>query len=401
MLNEFIHAWAEKHKGTYFDDRYRTLNIYAWHHFWAAYLEHNSQLTTSEGKPVKPIGKDRLKSEFERWTGDILPKAALEDLQKKLTYIGESNLPAETIQAVTGKQCDLDIACFKHWLWQVKRKLFDLPVKDHLFVMLFEPDGGSGKSTFIERMTEPLRDYCLSWNLAAVNEEKNFVTISQNFIVILDEMAKPGKVDADVLKHQITATYNDGRPLYSNGSAHVKQQCSFIGASNKPLDTLIIDSANMRRFWQIDCLPKMDWDFINGLDPWALWRSIDENNPEGFTRAVVDRLSVVQKSMATPDIVKQFVEERSLKIEENGFSVRIPVQTLYRDFRSFCTESGVSNTIPTKNSFSRLLKGQKLEDYRTTQERGFIVSSANRIDVYPRTIESKIDEICGGTKGDK
>ena len=51
----------------------------------------------------------------------------------------------------------LAAAVLKHFIWQVKQKLLRRPVKHHLMPVVFSPEQGSGKTTFVQKFLGPLQ----------------------------------------------------------------------------------------------------------------------------------------------------------------------------------------------------------------------------------------------------
>jgi len=400
MILEFVSQFVGKHKGDYYDSRYRQTEPLAFNEFWTYYKEQLSLLNTGKDgeSRVKEVAHNYLLSEYERYVNLYLPRKAKYELQQQLKWLPDQpEQITSVIEAATGRVDQLNCVALQHWMWQCKRKLFGLPVVNHLFLMLYEPEGGSGKTTLINRILQPLEKWLLEWNLGALADERNLMALKDNYIVFFDEMAKPDKVSVDVLKHQITTGNNSVRVFRTQTVAYIPQNCTFIGASNKPLSSLIIDDSSMRRFWQITCQEKMDWEAVNAIDPIALWVNIDEQLPEGYlTGDLLQQLRVEQAELKTEDIIDQFIGDMNLWDKQKGDlgnNAEIPFKLLFARFKSYAYEFGFYHV--TSIAFGKRA-GQKLKIWRTKAERGYYINPAHRLD----TSEYRnIDDILGGNNG--
>ena len=107
----------------------------------------------------------------------------LEELKTKIRYVKpqiEFKVLTEFVKACTGGEQLLHVHVMAHWIWQVKRKIINKPVRHHLMPVFSGPQG-SGKSTALNILTSPLRDYRLDWNLQALGDDRNYHGINRNF----------------------------------------------------------------------------------------------------------------------------------------------------------------------------------------------------------------------------
>ncbi|MFM8313665.1 MAG: VapE domain-containing protein, partial [Deltaproteobacteria bacterium] len=147
---------------------------------------------------------------------------------------------------------ELDVAVLKHFIWQVKRKLNDLPVDHHMMPVVVGPQG-IGKSVVILKLLEPIKDLVGNPpDLATLGDAKNSSFLFRHYVLFFDEMARAQRADINKLKNLISSATIEYRPLYSNSIDKRKNTATFIGASNNGVADNINDPTGMRRFWEIN-----------------------------------------------------------------------------------------------------------------------------------------------------
>lgn len=199
------------------------------------------------------------------------------------------------IKAVTGETSDLDIAIARHFIWQIKRKIFALPVEHHIMPVLFGKSGG-GKSVGVKKLIDPLRSIAMETDMAVFHDRLGMKQFARNFIMFFDELSGANGVEVNRLKQVITADVLEFRAMRSEGIRSLQQNCTFIGCSNLPLRERIKDPTSARRFWQFNCADKLDWEAINNLDYLSLWREVShlEDCPIGPHLAEIQRIQSSQ-----------------------------------------------------------------------------------------------------------
>lgn len=171
---------------------------------------------------------------------------------------------------------DLVIAVLKKFIWQVKRKLAnlpELPVTNHLMPVILGPQG-SGKSTFVHRFVKPLEDLMATTDFDQVTDKRN-IDLWKSFVLFLDEMAHAQRADIDAVKNAITASYLSRRPMRENSTEIVPQRATFIGCSNKELSQLVNDTTGNRRFFPLRMPRDACRDTVNSINFNTLWWSVD------------------------------------------------------------------------------------------------------------------------------
>lgn len=245
------------------------------------------------------------------------------------------------IEAVVGSKDETHIGVVAHWLWMIKNKMLSKDVSYHIMPILFGKQGG-GKSVAVKKLIKPIENYNLSLSMKQITDDRYFFSMSENYIAFFDEMQGASKTDVNTLKNVITTEWQDARRLGTNGVFKVRQACSFIGATNKPVSEQIIDTTGMRRFWEIKTSDKLDWEVLNNIDFIALWQGIDENKEEGYIIPHLDKIRAAQAEMTIEDDLDSFLSDFSLQpIEEHDVNVEwVMVDRVYTKYKEWASNNG-------------------------------------------------------------
>lgn len=280
---------------------------------------------------------------YDEYVQNALKKEMIEYLHTLRCKAPDNTLMQKWLQAMTGAVRPLDLAVMLHWAWLIKRKSLNMPVKHHIMPILYGIQG-SGKSMGIVSLAGPYKDYFLNVKADYLEDTRHYQSMADNVIMFFDEMQKMSRTDVEVIKHQITTTINSYRPLYHNGNINVMQNCTMIGATNKPFNEIFNDTTGSRRFYEIRTLNKCDWSTVDSLDYKALWLGIDENKEHGFlTGELLEELATVQRAMTKIDDVELYIQERQLRPELGEAAQAIGNQVLYDDYVHWCTRQGLKS----------------------------------------------------------
>lgn len=292
-------------------------------------------------KAPKPLPERELRLAFDEYI-DIKGLTEVGAACEHLSFNGSTLEPLrEWVTAVTGTVIETDLAVMAHWLWLIKRKSLGLPVKHHIMPIIFGPQNG-GKTTAIEALSSPIKKFKLNLKLSSLADERMYKGFSYNLVAFFDELQNIDKTDLNVLKNQITTQQNTFRPLHTNLLINGPMNCTFIGASNKPINENFSDSTGMRRFYQINALPRVLWEEINRIDYVAIWRCIDETSREGYlTGAVLSEVQVKQESLVNKDDFTTFLEESGLAPKDGAETQLIATSQLYVGYQDWCAKNGV------------------------------------------------------------
>lgn len=262
-----------------------------------------------------------------------------DEVTRNLTCTGDNIDPVTKFTAaLTGRTDSHVIAVLSHFIWMIKRRLTNKEVVFHIMPIIYGKQG-AGKSYAIEKLLAPLTNLTLRIRVTELTDARFFFSLNKNFVAFLDEMAGASKADVEVLKNQITATYNDARKLNTNNVSKIKQNCSLIGATNKPVSELIYDPTGARRFYEIRTQDKLDWDAINGIDYLALFRGIDENKERGYIEGHLEEISRDQESLIGVDELGDFIAHYQLSSE--GVTKDVPCAKIYDLYKTWAEDNGV------------------------------------------------------------
>lgn len=328
----YVPLWFERTK------RGNEIDPFIFDTLWLDYKEDFANLSS---KKHKPIGEKDMFKAFSEFSREI-PKTRLKVLENGLKCPQENLSQLEVwLMAVASKVRIADLAIMAHWVWMVKRKIKGLPVKWQVMPVVVSRIQGNGKSTAIRSLMAPIKDFQYNMQMNKLADESVYASLAANLIVFFDELEGIQKTDLNTLKNQITTDANSYRPLYRQERVTVPMRCSFIGASNKPLDESFFDSSGMRRFYGIKAANEIDWEAINTINYTALWQGIDENREHGYL--VEDSLKAVQLVQAgyvNNEDIDEYLYEFSIIVATTEHKT-IQAKDLYDNYRQWAVKTGV------------------------------------------------------------
>jgi hypothetical protein len=213
------------------------------------------------------------------------------------------------------------IAAGKTFMWQVKRRIVGLPVRHHLMMVFYGPQG-SGKSSAVRQLCEPLGDLVAAVDFSQFTDTKN-MQLWTHPVVFCDEMDKASRKEVGTIKNAITKEYNSDRGHGSHGMVTVRNGTVPVGACNGFLSDIIRDTTGMRRFGPIPTLyaptPEninagravVNWDALAEIDVTLLWQSVDHTaaHPmEADPEAMAEWRRVCEQER-TPEPVELWLEQ--------------------------------------------------------------------------------------------
>ncbi|MFP2960576.1 DUF3854 domain-containing protein [Myxococcus sp. 1LA] len=269
-----------------------------------------SQIEIESTNERTGISVRNLHNAVRLWEADQR-RAIVEQYREKLEFRenGRRGDAEEFLRATTGRLDPVDLVVVLHFIWQVKRKLFGRPVTDHLMPILVGKQRG-GKTTAIKRFLQPLGDLVgFPADLQFLTDERQQFRLTRCYAMFFDEMAKAERVASDVLKNRITAERIEYRVLGVQKLQTGTNNATFIGASNKQVKEIVVDPTGMRRFYQVDCLPQMNWAALAQIDFLAMWTSVDEE-AESPLLDQLTQAQVRQDEIRAKDSVEDFFERR-------------------------------------------------------------------------------------------
>lgn len=240
----------------------------------------------------------------------------------------------------------------KHWAWQVKRKMNDRPVKNHIWLNFYGA-AGLGKTTALNKISAPMSDFISVTSISKLfDDTREIKRLTENFILIFDEMAvnvesetSGGRLTADqkaILKSIITGDKMDARIYTTQDQAKRKITFSCISSANEHLYDVIYDETTMRRFFDFNCTgtrPK-SFDEINKYldNSIYFWKSIDEDYDDGYfdpDTEIGRQVQQIQKSYyPTKTTTKMWADAVNLRVGKTK------LESAFRFYTNWCKETG-------------------------------------------------------------
>lgn len=250
------------------------------------------------------------------------------------------------IGSITRHKHDECKAVMKHFMWQVKRKMWNRHTAYEMMPVLSGPQQ-SGKSTLVQRIIAPVLDHSSYTNFNEIADNRN-IALWNNFILVLDEMGGSTQANLEFIKQKITGHSWSARMMRTNLDTTVVNKSTLIGTTNKQLASLMFDDTGMRRFYEIECYP-YDRDVINNIDYMMLWRSIDENSDTELDMRMIKDTQEEYRLITT---FESFIRER--EFPNSGYE-EISASNLYDEYRNYEVRVDPKGAT-TQTRFGRLMK---------------------------------------------
>lgn len=284
-------------------------------------------------------------------------------LAAKLAYdpvLAERAPLVKLVKALTDKEEQVDIEAMSQFLWQVKRKILNLPVTYHLMPILWGKQK-SGKSETIKKLLTPIENYVYNGStFAMLGDDRYYRAFTLNFVFFFDEMRKVERADIQSVKGMITAPHLTYRILGKNDYATKPNRATLIGASNLNPSQLLMDSTGMRRYWYMKCQDRIDWDSVNEINMLDVWKCIDERRERAYTLDVADEMERVQEQLRPKDALETMIEEGVITPDRNNEEKLVDV---YELFKSNLQNQGVKNIINRRSFEAQLVDNFGIEVY--------------------------------------
>lgn len=253
----------------------------------------------------------------------------------------------------------------KHWAWTVKRKVWNMEVKNHIWPN-FYGGTGLGKTTMLKKHTKPMDDFVSTTTISKLFEDtKEIKRLTENYVLIFDELALnvegevSGSLSGDqkaTLKSMLTGDKLDARVYGTQQQSKRKITFSCISSANEHLYDIIFDATSMRRFYEFHCRgTKPDsYDEINKYldNSYVFWKSIDESIDDGYWDPhdeIGQRITKEQESYYPTKTTT------SLWVKANGVGPgKTNITNAYKFYTTWCKETG--NKSKTLQNFSADIK---------------------------------------------
>lgn len=320
--------------------------------------QHEASGHSGPAPKIKRVPKDELEAAWLEYPAKAKKVAQQNLIASILPFNGETTDLKQWLTALmVTEPSELDIAVMKHFIWQIKRRAQNADVVYHICPIFFGKQGG-GKTTAIKKLLSPIKEMVIEFNPDEATDGRVKSSFAHNLVCFFDEMANMARVEMEELKKLITADTVTYRPLYTNSFANVQQRCSFIGGSNKSMSELVYDPTGMRRFYEIVCRDKADFNAINNIDYAAIYSSIDGSLERGYLEPFLEELAAHQAHRQTADEVQHFIQEQNLL---GGIPKEITAADLYSAFIQWRATAGYAAKQPmVVSSFGMRLSSLKV-----------------------------------------
>lgn len=246
----------------------------------------------------------------------------------------------------------------RHWVWQVKRKLLDLPTEWSIWLNFY---GGTaiGKTTFLNDFAKPFGDFALTTSISKLlDEERQMLKLTSSYIINLDELSvnnretlyadKENQLNRDqqaTLKSLLTQTRMQTRIMGGQRQTTRRLTFSCISSANEHLFDIIYDEKTMRRYYEFECTVDRikDFSMMDKIKEHILdiWKSVDETLEHGYWNPCC---SVWDKTRAEQDAYYPTNTTTSMWINDNNIvcctKEQSETDTLYEGYRDFCKDHG-------------------------------------------------------------
>lgn len=250
---------------------------------------------------------------------------------------------------------------FRHWAWQVKRKIWNKDVINHIWLN-FMGATNIGKTTALKKITSPMDDFKSTSTISKLFEDtKEIKRLTENYVLIFDELAlnvegeASGALNGDqkaTLKSMLTGDKLDTRVYGTQQQSKRKITFSCISSANEHLYDIIFDSTSMRRFYEFHCTASKpsSYEEINKYldNSYIFWRSIDEERDEGYwdVHSELGKKVIEEQSAYYPTKTTTAMWVR----DNHVIAGNIPLSNAYKFYTNWCKETG--NKSKTMQNFA-------------------------------------------------
>ena len=208
----------------------------------------------------------------------------------------------------------LGVAVLKHFIWQVKQKLLNRSVQQHLMPIISSPVQGGGKSTFVEKFLSPLQELATDPTSLADFADRRSADLYRFPVVYIDDVDPVSRDAVSTLKSLMSNRAVRGRILGTSDSDTREQRSTLIGTSNESIGALIEDPTGHRRFIALPFRngneatggDPMVWQVVEETDYDLLWRSVNAFGPSPIMPFSV-ALALAQAAQAPVDRLREWL----------------------------------------------------------------------------------------------
>lgn len=309
-----------------------------------------SDLILDAGEANLRIPESHLDAALEKWI-EQQRENILENYKTRLAFDPTaSDGFSDFTLALTGRRHPLHDHVLKHFVWQVKRKMAGLEVIWHM-MPAFTGKTHAGKSRAIRAFLAPLNDlYNEPFDLKELSDSRNLRLLETYYALYFDEMVNADKANVEALKNIITSEDFAQRIMYTDSHRTVTNNATFIGSSNNDLIDMIRDPKSARRYWEIRCQAKLNWEWVQGFDFLSLWKCVDENAPTPLLNVLRWVLYYQNLALRSHDTIEYFFRNHCTPMDKDDERKGLNGDELYEAYRDAITKAGY-NYAHTKQKF--------------------------------------------------
>lgn len=242
-----------------------------------------------------------------------------------------------------------------HFMHQVKRKMADVQVDDHMMVIL-RGQQRAGKTRFVERLLDPLpRGTVTSAQLSELNCTKGLFGLADRYVIFTDELEHASRTSIGSLKNFVTRAEVGFRPMGSNDRNDSRQKATLIGCTNRPVAEQIRDHTGMRRFFEIECDGAFDHEAVNSSDFAGLWSSVDHREPSPLA-SEMERVRAVQEKLLGDNTVNVFLDAFGVRPMPASGGMAFTSAALYDGYHHTCQQHQVREPLSHKAFVQELVR---------------------------------------------
>ncbi len=172
--------------------------------------------------------------------------------------------------------------------------LIDQVFNKHAFVLVHDKQG-SGKTSFLRWLCPPaLHKYFTETFIIGKDGE---MSLSDNFIINLDELSKFGKQDIDVLKSTFSRQTIRQRRPYERTASTMPRRANFVGTTNRT-EFLTDETGSVR--WLCFEITGINWDYKKEVDIDKVWAQAYTLFKAGF-QYELSREEIIENEKANKD----------------------------------------------------------------------------------------------------
>jgi len=240
---------------------------------------------------------EEIKTKLNRYN-----PTGIEQLEKFLKHLGGKNYK------------EMDLFIIMHFMWNVKRRINNMETYREVMPVIVG-DQGIGKSYNIKnKLLSPLANLWKSTSFSQLDDGRELKMLSNNFVLLFDEMAYANKSDVNNVKRLITEQTYSMRRMRETSHEVLAKNAQFIGTSNNSLTSSITDTTGMRRFYEVECAELSEipnildfYEGFNSLNYDLMWQSVDHLIPSPILNHL-PKLNNIQEQYTSKDPIREWIE---------------------------------------------------------------------------------------------